>query len=229
MELIQLTGRIWYSPMEEERDRPILGYIRGDNWSLAVDAGHSDAHTAEFYRALEKAGLPFPKLTVLTHWHWDHSFGLHVLSGLSLASTLTNRHLREIRDQIEKQGPESFLALDGSIRREYAGGCPVKVAAADLEFTGEMLLDAGNCPVRVFQAAAPHTDDSTLIEVPGEKVLFLGDAACGVFPTGEKDPALVRSLAETVAALDVQTCFESHWIPLPKEEFISDLLSEGVI
>ena len=55
--LNRLTERIWVYPFEEERDRPNLGYIRGDRWSLAVDAGHSDAHVAEFYRALEDAGL----------------------------------------------------------------------------------------------------------------------------------------------------------------------------
>ena len=52
--LKRLSDRIWYYPMEEERDRPNLGYIRGDNWSLAVDAGHSEAHTREFYEALEE-------------------------------------------------------------------------------------------------------------------------------------------------------------------------------
>ena len=37
--LNRLTERIWVYPFEEERDRPNLGYIRGDRWSLAVDAG----------------------------------------------------------------------------------------------------------------------------------------------------------------------------------------------
>ena len=60
MDLKRLTEHIWYMPFEEERDRPNLGYIRGDRWSLAVDAGHSEAHTREFYRALEEEGLPRP-------------------------------------------------------------------------------------------------------------------------------------------------------------------------
>ena len=30
-------------------------------------------------------------------------------------------YAREYRDRIERNGPEEFLALDGSIRREYAG------------------------------------------------------------------------------------------------------------
>ena len=82
MKLNRLTQRIWVYPYEEERDRPNLSYIRGDRWSLAVDAGHSAEHTEEFYRALEETGLPLPKLTVLTHWHWDHTFGMHAVQGL---------------------------------------------------------------------------------------------------------------------------------------------------
>ena len=226
MKLERLTERIWYYPYEEERDRPNLGYIRGDRWSLAVDAGHSDAHIAEFYRALEEAGLPLPQLTVLTHWHWDHTFALHTIHGLSLANAQTNRHLREIRDRIEKNGPEEFLSFHESIRREYAGNRPVKVIPADLEFTGEMTLNAGNCPVRVFQAASPHTDDSTLIEVCGEKVLFIGDATGGPFPTGKKDPGMVRDLAETVKASEMEICLEGHWIPCTKEDTMQDLLAD---
>ena len=95
MKLERLTDRIWYYPYEEYRDRPNLGYIRGDKWSLAIDAGHSDEHVAEFYAALEEEGLPLPDLTVITHWHWDHTFGMHVIHGLSLANALTNQYLRE--------------------------------------------------------------------------------------------------------------------------------------
>lgn len=64
MELKQLTERVWFMPYEEERDRPNLGYIKGDNWALAVDAGHSEEHVNQFYALLEKEGLPLPDLTV---------------------------------------------------------------------------------------------------------------------------------------------------------------------
>ena len=44
MGLKKLSKHIWYMPYEEERDRPNLGYVKGENWSLAIDAGHSDIH-----------------------------------------------------------------------------------------------------------------------------------------------------------------------------------------
>ena len=225
MKLERLTDRVWFYPKEEERDRPILGYIRGDNWSLAVDAGHSDAHVEEFYNALEAEGLPLPSLTVLTHWHWDHTFGMHAINGLSLANVRTNEYLRDFKDKIEKNGPKVFFDIHESIRREYAGNRPVKVVTADMEFSGEMMLDAGNCKIRVFQAKSPHTDDSTLIEIVDEKVLFLGDSTCDDFNTGIKDPELTRALAFAIEASGAEICLEGHWVPLPKEETLADLLN----
>lgn len=225
MKLRRLTDRIWYYPYEQDRDRPILGYIRGDRWSLAVDAGHSAGHTAEFYGALETAGLPLPHLTVLTHWHWDHTFGMHAIHGLSVANRATADHLRHIRNQITQNGPEDFLALDPSIRLEYAGNRPVVVALPDMVFEDVLALDPGGCPVRLFRAPSPHTDDSALVHIPGERTLFLGDSAAGIFPTWEKDPALAFRLADAVAPLDVEICLESHIDPETRQELLDDLRS----
>lgn len=46
MELTKITDCVWFYPFEKERDRPILGYIKGAHFSVAVDAGHSEAHTS---------------------------------------------------------------------------------------------------------------------------------------------------------------------------------------
>ncbi len=228
MKLQRLTERIWFYPYEEARDRPNLGYIRGDKWSLAVDAGHSDAHVEEFYQALERENLPLPALTVLTHWHWDHTFGLHRINGLSIANGRTNAYLRAFRDQVAQKGPDVFLSLHESVRLEYAHGKEIRIDTADVEFEKELLLDAGGCPIRIFQAESPHTDDSTLVHVPGEKMLFLGDAAGGTFPTWEKDPALVRKLAHTVKNTQAAICLEGHWTPVTMKEMLDDFETDMV-
>ena len=224
MRLKQLTDRVWIFPKEDERDRPVLGYVRGDRWSLAVDAGHSDAHVEDFYHALEDESLPLPKLTVITHWHWDHTFGLHAVKGLSLANELTNKHLIEYRERIEKEGPEFFLDQYDSIRVEYTGNRPVRVVPADMEFSGEVRLNAGNCPVRVYQAAAPHTDDTTLIEVADEGVLFIGDAILGDFPSGRRERRLCLALADAIKSADVHYCIFGHWGSMTTNEVLANLL-----
>ena len=87
------------------------------------------------------------------------------------------------------------------------------------------MIDAGNCPIRLFRSKAPHTDDSTLVIAESEKVLFLGDAAGGTFPTWVKNPELCRQLADTIANLEVNICLESHHIPQTKQEIIDGLKS----
>ena len=225
MNLNRLTERIWVYPYEEERDRPNLSYIKGDRWSLAVDAGHSADHTEAFYRALEEAGLPLPELTVITHWHWDHTFGMHAVHGLTLANERTNRYLADFKERLEKEGTAFFLAMHESIRNEYGDGKPVIVKPADLIFRGEILLDAGNCPIRIFQAEAPHTDDSTLVWVPDENVLILGDCTGGTFPDWTVDQPLADQLAETVRKVNPGICLPGHWTPLSPEIIIDDLLN----
>ena len=226
MKLERLTNRVWVLPYEEARDRPNLVYIRGYRWSLAVDAGHSYDHVSAFYAALDDAGLPLPELTVLTHWHWDHTFGMHAVHGLCLANARTDQYLKAFRDRIAREGRAFFLAMDESIRAEYRGGKPVVVTPADMVFTGEMTLDAGNCPIRLFQAEAPHTDDSTLIHAVDEGVLIVGDSTGGVFPTWERDAALAGKLAGTIRNTGAELCVVGHWQPLPVREVINELLEE---
>ncbi|MFR2935167.1 MAG: MBL fold metallo-hydrolase, partial [Ruminococcus sp.] len=79
MPLQQLTPRIYQLPFSEAEDRPCLGYIRGERFSLMVDAGNSPEHVRDYQQALREAGFPLPQFTVLTHSHWDHCFGLHAL------------------------------------------------------------------------------------------------------------------------------------------------------
>lgn len=224
MDLIRITEKIWMLPFEPERDRPNLCYIKGDRWSIAVDAGHSIDHTGDFYRALEKEGLPLPELTVLTHWHWDHTLGNHAIHGLSIANEQTNRYLMDLKEKISKEGAGFLLNLDETIRREYKDGKPVIVTLADMVFKGEMLLDPGNCPVRIFRAESPHTDDSTLVEVIEEKVLMLGDSTSGVFPEWTTDPVQAGKLADTIRKINPEICIHGHLEPLSTEEVIQEML-----
>ena len=227
MELKRLTEHIWYMPYETERDRPNLGYVKGDNWSLAIDAGHSAAHTREFYALLKKENLPLPALTILTHWHWDHTFGMHAANGLCLANVKTNEYLLEWKEKIEKKGPEEFLAIHESIRREYAGSAEVIVKQSDMVFFGEIMLDLGGCIVKAVQTEAPHTDDSTLVFVENDKTLFLGDSTCDDFFTGIKRAELCEKLSDTIKRIHPEICIEGHWGPVDMQDTLNDLMSEN--
>ena len=72
----------------------------------------------------------------------------------------------------------------------------------------------------------PSVFSRLLIELPGEKVLFIGDSNSGSFPSWRKDPVLARELAAVIEAVDVPTCLEGHWVPDTKEGIIRDILEE---
>ena len=75
MGLNKLTNRIYFLEHDPEVDRPVLAYIKGDKFSLAIDAGYSASHVQDFYREIEAEQFNKPDFTVITHWHYDHTFG----------------------------------------------------------------------------------------------------------------------------------------------------------
>ena len=222
MNLIKLSDRVWISEFEEERDRPALGYIKGDNWSLAIDAGHSKEHLDEFYAELKKRDLPLPSLTVITHWHWDHSFAMHAIHGLSLANRKTNAHLRDFIENRNEESDKKFLSLDPSIALEYRNQ-KITVVLADIVYEGHVELDAGNCRALVYEAVSPHTDDATLILLPEERMLFFGDATSGTFPTWIANPEIKKQLITVLENTDADLFIGAHWPVWTKEDLLQHM------
>ena len=223
MRLIRVTDRVWYYPLDDTKDRPILGYIRGDRFSVAVDAGHSAEHVQEFYAAIKAEGLPLPALTVITHWHWDHTFGMHAVNGKTLASRRTNAHLTEL---LEEHGDDLLgyiTPLDPFTGVEYESGQEVKVVLSDMEYEGSALVSAGGVDIEIMQAPSPHTDDSTLVYIPEERSLFFGDSVLGHFPDGYVDEEQMDALIALTENLDFDYALTGHWKMSSKEQVLADM------
>ena len=224
-QLQQLGENTWILPQEPFRDRPNLGYVRGRDMTLAIDAGHSSSHVEDFYQALDREGLPLPDLTVITHWHWDHTYGMHAVHGRTLARPETNRHLREIAERLDKDPGygRKFLKSDPCIIREYAGGVPLKVVPADEELQGDRIIDLGGVRVELCYTESPHTEDALLVYVPQDRVLFVGDAQLGEFPSWYMDFDKMDRLKEKVSSFDAKTIVDGHYRPYNKKEFLLEL------
>ena len=223
MRFVKITDHVYYYTFDSDLDRPCLGYIKGDNCSVAVDAGHSSRHVNEFYQALEEEGLPLPDITVLTHWHWDHTFGMHQIHGRSLASYKTDRKLRELAEEFTPEKKKEFVRSDICIRREYANDLPVIIVPADETFQGRKQIDLGNLQVEIFEAPSPHTNDTTLVYAPSDRVLFLGDATLGEFPSWKMDKEKVKALIHVIEKMKIDTCVMGHWFPASKDEILTEL------
>jgi glyoxylase-like metal-dependent hydrolase (beta-lactamase superfamily II) len=226
MELRKISDRLYYLPAEERTDRPILGYIRGDNYSLAVDAGNSSDHVEKFYRELRESDLELPDFTVITHWHWDHSFGMHAVSGKTIASYLTNEKLAEVQtwewtnEAMEKrlQSGEDIEFCDQCIRLEYTDRNMIRVVTADIIFTGAISLDLGGIQCVIREFISTHSSDSVLVHVPGERIVFIGDAESGDFyqNNGEYDKDKLEEMIIMLERIEVDTILPGHDSPQPQ-------------
>jgi glyoxylase-like metal-dependent hydrolase (beta-lactamase superfamily II) len=236
MELKKISDRVYYLPSDERTDRPVLGYIKGDKYSLAVDAGNSSDHVGEFYRELRKLDLRLPDFTVITHWHWDHTFGMQSVSGKTVAGYQTNRKLSEVQkwewtdEAMERrlQSGEDIEICDRCIKLEYPDRKKINVVTADIKFTGGISIDLGgvHCEIREFNA--PHSSDSVLIHVPGEKVVFIGDAEGedSYQNKGKYDKARLKEMIGLLEKIDVDIFVWGHDVPQTKQEAMSYLKDE---
>ncbi len=225
MELKRINERVWVSSFEEERDRPAIGYIRGDKLCLAVDAGHSREHVEEFYELLKENELPLPDLTIMTHWHWDHTFGMFAINGISLAEKRTEAHLKELIRDWNDETEDKMKAMDEHIALEYKDQ-KMHVVGADLVFDEEISLDLGGIHASCFHVGSPHTDDAVLILLPKERLLFFGDCISGEYPEWIVDPERMKPLISKLEELDFDTAIGGHWEAFAKEELLEELRKE---
>ncbi len=179
----QLSSHIHYLTPVQETDRPILGAITGTRSTLLVDAGNSAAHIQLFIDQLVKLDIS-PRWVVLTHWHWDHVFGMNQANTTIIAQTLTTEYIRtmqglswddEALDQRVEQGTEiEFCA--SAIKKEYVEERDIVLPTPDITFDRKLELDLGRVHCVVEHVGGDHSNDSTVVYVKEDKVLFAGDA-----------------------------------------------------
>lgn len=227
MKLRQLSDKIFYYPHEPENDRPMLAYLKGSKFSLAIDAGYSKKHVDDFYQSLSEFDLAKPDFTAITHWHYDHTFGMPWIHGVSLAHKTTNEFLKIEKKKLVQSDYFDFLKReDPFFAREYKTDDLLHIVLSDIQFQDELVLDCGGVSAKIFYTQSPHSEDTVCIYVLEEKVLFLGDATSeDFFNNGYLDLLKLKKLMKMIENTECEYCVLSHAAPLKKAELLSYLES----
>lgn len=226
----KIGQRFWYITPISETDRPILGMVVGDRKTLMIDAGNSEKHAHYFLEELSKRQVPNPEIVVLTHWHWDHIFGLAALrETVSISSDKTRKEMEkliplswsdEAIDARVKEGTEiEFCAK--AIKNEYIDHRDIKIVLPDLTFEKQVEIDLGGITCIVQHVGGDHAADSVVVYIQEEKILFLGDC---IYPDifSEKENYTINEtllLLDKLEAFDAETYILSHQRAISKEEF----------
>nr|WP_279664838.1 MBL fold metallo-hydrolase [Ectobacillus ponti] len=213
-----------------ETDRPILGMVVGKSRTLMIDAGNSEAHAQLFIRELEKQGMPQPSFVALTHWHWDHIFGLSGLGDIvSISSALTKIEMEKLlplswsdealAERVAAGTEIEFCAT--AIGHEFPNERNIEIVLPSLTFEGRLEIDLGGVTCVLQQVGGDHAADSVVVYVPQEKLLFLGDCMYqDIFsPPANYTVKRTLDLLDTLEAFEADTYVISHWKPISKEEF----------
>ncbi|GIP24510.1 MBL fold metallo-hydrolase [Paenibacillus sp. J22TS3] len=237
----QLTNRFVYMSADGTVDRPILGAILGEEQTLYIDAGNSKRHAKTFREAVGKNYSTRSSLTALTHWHWDHSFGAAYdpLSPL-IATGLTYQALQlllgldwsdKALDERVRQGQEIAFCAD-YIKKEYEGvERDIQVKLPDITFTDSITLYLGGVSCHIQHVGGVHAQDSCVMYIPEEKVLFLGDVLGPAIYDGPRYYAArdFLRIVEKIKKYPAAWYIESHYRPVTAEEFWQDINESCVL
>ncbi|MEC1520547.1 MBL fold metallo-hydrolase [Neobacillus niacini] len=240
--LKQLTNRVYYMPHYSDTDRPALGLICGDTFSVIIDSGNSPAHAKDFLALVDKMDIRPVKFVIITHWHWDHIFGMKTMGFVSISHEDTQKKIAYLKtlnwddaslDARVVTGEEIEFCRD-MIKREMPNRDHLELKVPDLAFTDKIAVDLGGVNCVIEHVGGVHAQDSSIIYIPEEKVMFLGDCIYQDFYSGEWSYDLneLVILLDKIKKYDVEMYVTGHQHPKTREEmlgFFDDLTSIGEI
>lgn len=191
--LEKITDKVFYMPRSEKTDRPALGLICGDKYSLIVDSGNSPSHAKEFLAEISSMNIPPLKYLVITHYHWDHVFGIKDINLTAISSEKTKEKLEEMQkckwddaslNKYIKEGLYNEFTVE-CIKEEIPDRENFNVGGLDIIYKDCVEIDLGGVTCIIKVIGGTHTEDSAVIYVPEEKVVFLGDCIYGSKYNGE--------------------------------------------
>ena len=213
----------------QNTDRPNLAYIYRDNASYIIDSGNSKKHVKSFYKALKKCKLPLPKYCIITHHHWDHTFGLNYTNAISIGLKETNDILNKHKDILKEKGIKELITQKeipafciDHINLEYK----YKSKKITLKLLDELLTsDREIDDLLLVKFPSNHTDENLVILDKKTGILFLGDALCGKiidydFITNDE---ITKEQIKYLNELEFTLAIESHANPITKEELLNKL------
>ncbi len=233
--LQQITPHVyWMNP--DDPDRPSLAAVVGTTKTVMLDAGASVAHTQIFLDALKAEGVRLPDYVVLTHWHWDHIFGLPALNMPIMAHQLTVQEMYRLKgydwsdaalDERLKTGEEIEMCAQ-DIKLELPEPRQVDIMIPDIVFQNSLALNLGDMTCHVQHVGGDHAEDSCVIHVVEDQFLFLGDALYDAIytPVRHLTKAKMLPLLAKILSFKAQYFVQGHDPEVRTRDYIETLAEQ---
>jgi len=223
MPFTKLRRRVWWYPASPG-SRSVqggVGVIVGKEGSIVVDAGNSPDRARRIQSAMAEAGLPEARWLVYTHHHWDHTWGACAWPDVEIIGHEAGKAPMEAEAALpwSEEFIAERMAADESLRPSYQARANAvtdwdefKVIPPHRTFSDRVTLPGD---VELRHVGGHHAPDSTIVAVPGSKVMLLGDCFYPPpyhqrKPGDEPDFAMLRELITD----DYRWYVDSHSPPM---------------
>ncbi|WBW97303.1 MBL fold metallo-hydrolase [Oceanirhabdus sp. W0125-5] len=229
--LKKMSKNIYYTPPVEKTDRPILAAIVGKESVLIVDGGNSKKHAREFIDELNKMNLPEKRYLAITHWHWDHVFGIKEMNIPTFSHTETKKEIEKMLtldwsdkalELRVKEGSEIEFCKE-KIQEELKEPRILDLKTPDITYDCGVEIDLGTITCKIEHVGGEHSIDSSVIFSEEDKIIFIGDCLFVDIYHGEWSYSTKNlfPLIDKLLSYDADYYVESHVDRLiSKEEMI---------
>jgi glyoxylase-like metal-dependent hydrolase (beta-lactamase superfamily II) len=146
------------------------GIIIGQDGILVIDTLISAKEAKRFIKDIRSVSDKPIRYVINTHYHLDHAFGnseFAKLGAVIIAQEKCNKNLEEKGAAALKNAKNYGLSeadMEGTA-----------IALPFLTFRDKMELELGNQKIELIYPGPSHSDDSILVYLPDQKILFTGD------------------------------------------------------
>jgi cyclase len=152
---------------------------------------------ADFVAKRSSNGIPY---VILTHYHADHTYGAYLFRNAQIVSHSL------CRDWITRHGQTS---LDEA-RAQTSELADARLRVPDIVFEGnEMTLRMGNKTLQLLHSPG-HTQDSIVVYVKEDRILFAADTVMPVPYIVDGDPAAFVESLKMIRALSLENVVQGH-------------------
>ena len=183
--LVQISNNVWLWPHhpDPERVQPSIGVVVGDLETVLIDAGNSPSVAGKLKEDLKRKDFPPITHVIYTHHHWDHVYGASMFDVQIVAHSSCRDFLHEER---EKPWNVEYIEQEilGNLKLEVSYNArklaiqdwdTFEIVLPEILFEESKTLDLGNMMVELEHVGGRHSEDSIVVKVPSQGVMFLGD------------------------------------------------------
>jgi len=210
-------------------DQPNIGVVVSEEQTVFIDCGNSPDYLRYVLVELDST-LPAPiSYIIYTHHHWDHVFGASALSAPVIAHERCYQNLTDWASaKIDRSFWEKEIQRHPLFEHSHRAKMSVmdnwekfRIVLPTITFQKRMELRLRSCTLELIHVEAPHSDDSTLVRLVEQGVLFLGDAIYHPPVYAQKQrPLSFRKMLAALPYKEVDLFVPGHGQPMDRDAFL---------